>query len=328
MTDDQQPKRRETGIARRVGALLATTVFGLAAATVAGYVTGWWWPFALVEHLRVQLLWALILLGGGLVLLRWRWAAAVAVGALALNLITLLPYWLGGGSSAETTLTLLHLNTDRGRVSTLDYLEEQDEDLVLLQEVTPAFAELLEDLEHYRLVEASPRDNTHGSAVLVRRDWSGEVVSSEVIHIPATNERPLLRTDVLVDDRPVSVLSYHAIRPGGGDRTRYHRTELGHLASWVEALDGEIIIIGDFNATPWSQPVRTLESAGLHSSNRGHGLEGTWSATRPGLLQIPIDLCLHSSGWETVAHSIGPPIGGDHRPLHVALGHSDGLAER
>ncbi len=257
----------------------------------------------------------------GLWLIRRRWWAVGALGALLLNLIVLGPYWFGGGSSSETTLTLLHLNTDRGRRSTLAYLEDRTEDVVFLQEVTPDFANLLDELDEYQLVIARPRDDTRGSAMLVRRDWAGEVVTSEVMHIPDSAERPLLSADLMVGDRLVTVISYHAIRPGGSARTHYHSNELNHLASWVEAHDGEVIVIGDFNATPWSNPIRGLEAAGLVLSNRGHGLQGTWPADQPGVLRIPIDLCLHTTGWETVAYSIGPAIGGDHRPLHVGLGH-------
>lgn len=308
--------------ARRLGAPVTVATGVLVGATVAGQLGRWWWPFALLEHARLQLVAGLGVGAAALWLLGRTRTSVVAVAAIALNLAVLAPYGPRPGGAEEPELTILHLNTDRGRAAALDYLDGAggaEVDVVLLQEVTPTVADSLDDLVNHRLVLAHPRDNTHGSAILLNRAWSGEVLESDVVNIPASSDRPLLRAVLSIEGQPVTVLSYHAIRPGGRARTEAHDRELAALADWVADEPGEVIVIGDANATPWSRPVRRLEEAGLVAASRGSGLRGTWPASWPGVLRIPIDLCLHTPGWETVSRTVGPPIGGDHRPLHVGL---------
>lgn len=82
---------------------------------------------------------------------------------------------------------------------------------------------------------------------------------------------------------------------------------------------GHAIVLGDLNATPWSHAFRALlEDGELVSSQRGHGIQGSWRR-EPWPLSLPIDHCLHAPSLVTLERHLGPFLGSDHRPLHVAL---------
>jgi endonuclease/exonuclease/phosphatase (EEP) superfamily protein YafD len=82
----------------------------------------------------------------------------------------------------------------------------------------------------------------------------------------------------------------------------------------------EVVVIGDFNSTPWSGRFREfLHQTDLRNSQRGFGLQPTWHASLPSPLMIAIDHCLHSKSIATVKRATGSNIGSDHLPLFVEL---------
>ncbi|QJE98098.1 hypothetical protein HHL09_20685 [Luteolibacter luteus] len=82
----------------------------------------------------------------------------------------------------------------------------------------------------------------------------------------------------------------------------------------MEAQKDTVIVVGDMNATVWSQGMKPLKDAGLR------GWEGipTWSRENP-LLAVPIDYVLYRKGEssfiESSGYEVGPDLGSDHRPV-------------
>ena len=82
---------------------------------------------------------------------------------------------------------------------------------------------------------------------------------------------------------------------------------------------GPLVLIGDFNCTPWSPAFRKLVSySGLRDSRRGLGVQPTWPSPF-GPFGIPIDHALVSKDLHVIDRSVGPQVGSDHRGIVVGL---------
>ncbi len=250
------------------------------------------------------------------------------LGAVALTGWFVMPMFVSGGSGRAESgagLTVTHLNIDLDHVDALDHLAEQDSDIVFVQEFTSAVAEAFADrLPAYEIALANPSDDsTHGSAMLIRDDWDGTVFSAEIVNIPPTSRRPLILAEVGWQGETVSLLSLHTTRPGHAAVYYGQQEEFAGVADWSRQLiedGGTVVIIGDFNTTPYASNFRSLLSNGnLRNGLRGQGWQTTWPASVPSVFQIPIDLMVHSNDVVVHGAEAGPNLGPDHRPLTVEL---------
>jgi endonuclease/exonuclease/phosphatase (EEP) superfamily protein YafD len=302
-----------------------------AIASFLGLAEQLWWGFELLDHPRPQYCLALV---AGLFVglyLRQRWAIVWLI-PLTLNLVLLAPLFFSppnvDRSITAPSLRLLHANLDRHNSSpelAIQYLRQQSVDLLFLQEVTPAWLTRIQaELPQYRVVKAEALDNSLGSAVLVPQRREGvEIEQVRVIHLPAESDRPLLETTVIVEGKPWVILSYHVIRSRSAQTSAYQQLEFNALANWSRSqlqLQRHVVVLGDFNSTPWSDRLRKLErQSQLVNSQRGFGLQPTWSASFPPLMKIAIDHCFHSRSLVTTQRTIGSNIGSDHFPVQVEL---------
>lgn len=316
----------------------------VAIAMLACYASPFWWVLAMLEHFRSQycLVLTVALLVGLISRKPWRmtpWSLLWTILLFA-NASLLLPVFVGSVQSAEdatsvavrppTLLRVLHatLNRDNTDITkAIEYINQQAPDIVSLVEVTPqSLPQFQVGLAGYQLVIGEPRTNSHGSAWFVSKQPSSPVTiqQSEVIHLPANSDRPLVRVTIAIAGKTIELLCFHAIRPRDANTVNYQQVEFAALAKWSQNLlqNGQhnIIAIGDFNSTPWYGAFRKLlHDSELINSQNGFGLQPTWHSGLPALLRLPIDHCLHSRSFITVDRSIGPNVGSDHLPLLVAL---------
>lgn len=300
-------------------------------ATFLGLVGDLWWRFELLDHFRWQYSWLLVLplLIGLWQRQRWAmvWLIPLALnGALILSLAW--PTDIGQRTAATgPSLTIFHANIDHKNsqpTSAIEYVDSQVADIVFLQEITPAtLPHIVKGLRHYRLVAAEPKTNSHGSAMFVPLDSSLEIIQKQIIQIPNYSQRPLLTVDVRLGETVVSLMSVHITRPGTLGASKFQNIEFQSVADWSRRqmqADKSVIIMGDFNSTPWSQRVRRMQShGGLKNSQQGWFWQMTWPGDLPIFFQIAIDHCLHSPDLMTQHRSTGPYIGSDHLPLKVML---------
>ena len=238
--------------------------------------------------------------------------------------------------------TLDHSNPESAR-KTLDWIDRQEADLVFVLEFPAGTREALEQLKNYQLVtvnDTSPRPSyeqtaadgppyalrtNHAQAVLIpkqpQRDLT--ITHTKVLNLPADNYRPLLSAEVVFRGQPLTIVDFHSIRPSHGKAIAYQRIEFSAVAQWCreqEAAQRSVVVIGDWNDTPWSHSYRKfLGASGLVDSLKGRGLQNSWSADWPSFLRIPIDQAWHSRSLRTVDRYLGPHLGSDHLPLRVDL---------
>jgi endonuclease/exonuclease/phosphatase (EEP) superfamily protein YafD len=94
--------------------------------------------------------------------------------------------------------------------------------------------------------------------------------------------------------------------------------EADHLAVHLRQLGPDLVLMGDFNAAPWTriqQRLRRdsrLDNAGV--------LAPSWPAWAPALLRLPIDHVLSRGELRVLRMKAGPAVGSDHRPVEAVLG--------
>ena len=211
------------------------------------------------------------------------------------------------------TLNVWARNRQYERVAKLVHTESPD--VVVLEEIDEGWRETLELLEPDWPYQKMVLDGGHfGISLLSRIPF----VDARIERI--TGEIPAIVAEVGVDGVPLSVCGVHLTRPtsrAGSERQARQYDQL------IERLAGEPparIVLGDFNATPWTRSfARFCERSGLRNSRSGFGILPSWPTFVPGVLRIPIDHCLTSPAVEVRHIRIGPSVGSDHLPVVVDL---------
>ncbi len=206
------------------------------------------------------------------------------------------------------------------------WFESIDADLLVLEELSPAWAEALSEI----------RDASASSAWHPESDASGIGVISR---LPMTAVRmrprergafPGIEATIDLGGRSVRLFAVHPIPPINRAAVAGRNAALAALAQEIAALDGgsaAVIVLGDLNETPWGSAMRSLlETSGLRTAREGFGRTPTWPARLrssvnrvPRFLMIPIDHCLVSPEIRVTSFRTGPAVGSDHLPIVADL---------
>ncbi len=293
--------------------------YGLAAATLAGFAGGWHWLFDLASHYRWYLLLAALLWYAVTSRRRSRLAAACLVIAVVGNVGPLLPYWLpaAGEPSAGDPLAIVSLNLEVGNLRhdlAVGFLRQANADVVVLLEVSDAWAEAVESLaDLYPHAVVEPRADSFGIAVLSRLPLESARVE------PLAEGPPLVIAGLPVGERGCLLVAAHPPAPLSAAWSAGRDAQLAAIGELAATETRPVIVAGDLNATPWSHGFRRLTGPrGLRDSAVGRGVQGSWHA-RLWVPRIPIDHVVVSEGVAVVSRSLGPPLGSDHLPVVATL---------
>ena len=294
--------------------------WGLLASTLAGSCGAWHWAFDLCSHFRWYYFVAAAVFG----VLIWRKRRRSAMAALGMTLLwnggLLAPYYLPSSQSAiangGTNVSLVSLNVftaNKNKRAVIDYLRERSADLVVVMEVDErweqALAELL-DLYPHQFIQSRP-DN-FGIGLLSREPLAeSRFVNAGHTHVPTIVAR------VEREGRAFMIVATHPLPPIGASNTRERDAQLRAVADTARASSLPCLVVGDFNATPWSSAFRDLTArSGLRDSALGRGVQGSWNAKSP-LIRIPIDHVLVPANVKVIRRAVGPDVGSDHFPVEV-----------
>ena len=124
---------------------------------------------------------------------------------------------------------------------------------------------------------------------------------------------------ISVAPRPIALVAFGTDSPTTPERANRRDRALNAAARWSSAHSDRRVVMGDFNATPWSPSFRRLlHDGGLSDSLDGYGLQVSWPESNP-LLRIPIDHALLGPGLAATDRGTGPSFGSQHRSLHVTI---------
>jgi endonuclease/exonuclease/phosphatase (EEP) superfamily protein YafD len=268
------------------------------------------WLIDLASHWQWLFLAGLVLFAG---LASWRdrrWI--VLLLALPLPWLTAsAPAPAGDARAPAFTLASANVNLHSQDTRALAaWLAQARADVVVVLEVSPAYATGLRALSDYPFQRIVARDGPFGIALLSRHPLQQVRVvedASGIAHIEA---------QLQWRGQAIEVIALHPMPPLSPHYHRARNATLGTLANQAAASNRPTILAGDLNATPWSSAFSGLAQRGLR---RASGLTATWPAALQGWLGIPIDHVLVSRHWAVVANEVGPPLGSDHLPVLVGL---------
>jgi endonuclease/exonuclease/phosphatase (EEP) superfamily protein YafD len=137
---------------------------------------------------------------------------------------------------------------------------------------------------------------------------------------------PAIGHAIAVEVAGLTVIGVHTASPEDAVHSAACDELIDMVGTYVENLRGPAVVVGDFNATPWSRPViRLIARTGLRFGPGGRigsfpvGLRGwkfpTWFA-------LPIDLVLAGHGATVAQRRHGPLIGSDHWPVIAEIQYS------
>lgn len=315
------------------------------------------WPMtAVTEHFALQMLTAAVVLGLlALALRRWRWfGLVIAVALIQVWIIhPYLPSFTRAQASPQTSgtgLKIVSLNVwyrSAEYETTRRYLAESGADVIGLVEVTPEWKRELAALANLYPYRVDCVDSTlrceemllskhpilrSGAgwidedlpilawAEIAPPDGTGPPVTFAVTHLawPLLGARPTLPTTL---DNPT------------GRNRPLHPDDVPHVAqseqaenllAGLEKLGPDLVLMGDFNAAPWSRTQRHFRTAsGL--DNQGF-VAPSWPTWGPAIIRLPIDHIMTRGKLRLDAFRTGPDVGSDHLPVEAMVSFAEAPA--
>lgn len=291
--------------------------------TVTGYLSRVWWIFELTSHFRVQYLLVQTACLAFFVMFRsWKSAAILSLFFL-LNLCSVLPEIVPRETAPVPSQTqkfrivFININSNnRQQVKILNLIAKTSPDILGIAEFTEFWDEALSSVEErlpYQVKNIFLEK--YGIALYSRFPFVNEKT-----HYFGDTEPPYLEVEFKFGQENVSLILVHLEPPvfKAGFIARNNR--LNSLIDARNQLGRNLIIMGDFNLTPWSAYFREfLQKMALKDSRRGFGLQTTWPAMNYRWMQIPIDHCFFRGKLAVIDRKVADPVGSDHLPVVIDL---------
>jgi endonuclease/exonuclease/phosphatase (EEP) superfamily protein YafD len=268
------------------------------------------WIVDLGAHWQWLYLSGLLVAGGMATWVHKGWASAFLVVPVV---------WLSVAPQAPVTtekdqifsVASANVNLDNQKPEHLiQWIAQEQPDVLILLEVSPAYAEGLKALTGYPYRHMVPEESPFGMALLSRSPMSNAVT------ILNTESIGRIEAEISWNGHLISVVAYHPMPPIA---TRYHsirNTELAQMATRLSDENRPALLVGDLNATPWSSAFHGLEALGV---KRATGLRPTWPSAGQGWFGIPIDHVLVTKQWRVIEYHLGSDVGSDHLPVVTLL---------
>lgn len=330
-TPEAQPGRGS--VSRWVGRIAGVAAAVVLLLTLLAYLgDSAWWLDVLNQGRMQYLTWSLGLAVVLLLARAWPWLA-VAVVAVAINAWFVAPWFLGdpqgtpAGADRDLRLMVLNVRGSNEQFKpVLELLRRDRPDLVVLNEVDPAWLEQIRGLAAGYEIYDTPTQGEFGVLLLSRRPI-------ESVEIETFTDRwsPSIVARLDVGGQPAVLIATHPPAPLDSETWENRNEHLLELAQYVDGLTDPVLVAGDLNITMWSPHFDELiEQSGLSETRYGYGLHPTFPASRWGLdvpwpLRVPLDHVLATEEWTILGTWAGPNVGSDHLPLlaDVALPNRD-----
>jgi endonuclease/exonuclease/phosphatase (EEP) superfamily protein YafD len=302
---------------QRLGvAAVSLVALGLAIVCVVSWIPIW--PCSLLEHFRVQYVACGVLVVAGGAALRLRGYTDLAVIATLVSALPVIPDVTRTARPLPPNgvhIRVLSLNvhtesTSHDEVRRL--IVDEHPDVIALVEVDQRWlTQLAPALTSYTGRIEAPRPDNFGIALYARGDVTGSIGE-------LATPLPTITASVGVAGTHFDAIVTHPIPPMSSADVERQRRQLDLIAARARTAD-PVIVMGDFNATPWSRPFRRfVDRSGLCDSRAGYGIQASFPAMSA-VLRIPIDHVLVSCSIGVRDRRIGRDVGSDHLPVIVDL---------
>ncbi|MCX7359399.1 MAG: endonuclease/exonuclease/phosphatase family protein [Alphaproteobacteria bacterium] len=292
--------------------LFLAGIVGVAALTASAFLARWTQPFEILSHFRLYFAVAGAVLGLALLSAQqWRGAtlAAAVFAANALAIGTSVTFAEQTSNEGGQTTRVIWSNLLR-RHQSLDAIaalaRSEGADIVTLTELPPGGIDAVRGAFPDFQCFIADNDTSSPTATLIasRAPCSGGAAPSSV--------RPYAAQ--YADIGIFRIAAVHGRPPWNNERTA-DRDNVNMAGADAVATHPHGVLVGDFNATPWSPMMVDLHRLGLHRASCGGPITRTWRSTGFPYYALPIDHVLSTSSVIVSACRVGPAIGSDHFPL-------------
>jgi endonuclease/exonuclease/phosphatase (EEP) superfamily protein YafD len=135
------------------------------------------------------------------------------------------------------------------------------------------------------------------------------LADARIRHLPPFGHERMVTAQVEIGGQALTIAGVHLSKPYF-DQASW--IELNYINEILSRIDGPLVLAGDFNAAPWSEPVALL--AELQGLAPGPWPAATWPV-RLGPLGVPIDNVFTRGNVRLLALEAGDSHGSNHRPL-------------
>lgn len=297
---------------------LYLSLIGLVLLQIILFLAQKWWFFELFTHYAHY--YAILVCGLAILALQLKRfpALLLLVTFLSMQLGTLTPYLTVSppSSSQSKQLTILasnfyYENTDFNEL--LRIIKDESPDLFMIHEAGPQWKsgiKLFEEL--YPYVGFTQSFGVPGIVMASTKPGT-------FTEIPLGTHSGL---EFIPEDGSYRILGVHPAAPLSSEWAAERNAQFKDLTLTMKSSSLPTLIMGDFNATPWSPYfTQMLEEAGLKDARIGFGLIPTWHAHQA-FFKLPIDHALVSDPWEVLDFYKAESIASDHYPIVVKLASS------
>jgi endonuclease/exonuclease/phosphatase (EEP) superfamily protein YafD len=291
----------------------------------------WSFPLELLANFQVQSCWLLLTTGLVIAICWWdgkfdhRSILLLLLFTLALNLVDILPWYLSKQqivTDRSTVLSVMSFNICVNNPETpaiVRSIRSVNPDLAIIIEVTPAMMENInvELKSEFPYSFRSPGGGLGIFSKLPLQSPKGEKFSGS----SATN----LVTTVEYEQRSIKIIGTHPMAPRRLDLFTGRNQHLDAIGNYFKDTKDTVILLGDFNLTPWSPYYRQLvKQTGLHNTRLGFGILPTWIRASTHvefpswlfpILNMPIDHIFVSKDLQVVRTYTGDNGNSDHAPI-------------
>lgn len=280
------------------------------AASAAGFLGSFGEPFELLSDFRVQFLILAAALAIPAILTKDRLAMTLAGLALTCNAAGIVPPTLttaphASASAATTRIVWANLYRKQEALDRMAaWLHTHPADVVAVTELPPDGEDALR--------KALPE-----FACVTGHQQNGNPFAVAIAARISTCARTTTPADVqTLSPQGVTVIALHSRPPWDNRRLAERNHTIAEAISL--AKDNRSVIVGDFNATPWSPIFRAMETNHLRRANCGAPWRPSWRSQNP-LFGLTLDQAWLGPDLGVVSCDLGPDIGSDHRPLVVVI---------
>ena len=279
-----------------------------------------WWFADLCSHFRIQAA-ALGIVAALMLLWRRLWrAAAAAVLIFVIDVTALAPLFASTPAPIDAPASARALRVAFSNVfyrnphvdRVIRFALESDADVIVFAEITPAWNAALAPLAQrypYRHYAFLPGQRRAGTLLVSRLPLE----SARTIGFGRTGD-PAVQAQVRAGGRLFHLIGAHPTWPLWRIATHNRDAQYAQLGAIARAAGADTILIGDFNATPFSPAFeRFIAGAGLRDASMGRWMP-TWPTFFPPLY-LQIDHALISADLRVSNFARGTGVGSDHLPI-------------
>ncbi len=284
------------------------------------------WVLDLLAVFRVYYLGVFLLLALGALCCQYKGIFTMALLGILLNAASVLPVYFPPPQqpvlNAKNTMNLTVLQCNLLYVNPhsapfIHYVHQVQPDIITLEEMNYRWRKaLLKDAFFRKQYPFYVYSVQKQLALFSRFPLKQPPLSETNLKHPMAHE--VLLSQIRLASRDLTVVVVHLKHPTNGFLASTQREVVSYLVAHQQDYPRPLIVIGDFNATPWSAQFRHLKHAlSLADSRQGFGIQPTWGPF--GVPLFPIDHALISQAIRVQNRLVGPDIGSDHRPVLLKI---------